>query len=228
MSPSIRETRTAWRLAVFVAPVVVLAALCATPAASAQQAEGWSVRAAGVYYDPAGDSFVDTFLSDGATGVYTVEDAGTGFGLFVAYRWSPRWSVEAGGLLTEVDNDYAFTLDGQTVLDTDSVEVETYLVGVDWHFAPASRTDWTVGLFVAETSFTDAVFLTEVGRTLERSFDDDHGFGVKLGGAWNLGASGWFAGLDARYLVTMQEGEIGGQDLDLDPLIVSAGVGYRF
>ena len=40
--------------------------------------------------------------------------------------------------------------------------------------------------------------------------------------------SPWFLSADLRYLSTLMESEIQGQDLDFDPLILAIGVGVRF
>ena len=59
--------------------------------------------------------------------------------------------------------------------------------------------------------------------------DDDYGFGAKAALDVPFGRErAWRFLSDLRYLVTILESEVPGQDLELSPLILSAGVGYRF
>lgn len=200
----------------------ILAALVLLPAvaATAQPTNGpWSVEAFGAFFSPSGGSF------PAGDATYTLDEDGTGFGLAVNLRLARSWSVEAGALFVDLDNDFRLG----TLADTETMGVEMFWGGVDWHFAPGARLDPTLGVFVAETSYEDVIFLTEAGRRDKFSFDDDYGFGLKVGIDLPLGRSGnWYLTAEARYLQTILEGEVAGQDLDLDPVLVAVGFGYRF
>lgn len=216
-------------------PTLLLLALLTLllPAAPALADGPWSLSATGVWFSPAGDSFsaerAVPLAADGDRTTHTVDDDGTGFGLAVDLRLARRWSVEAGAIFVDVDNDFRLEEGGVVLSDTETMGIELFYVGVDWHLAPDARLDPTLGAFIAETSFEDVTFLTEAGRREKLAFDDDYGFGVKAGIDLPLGRGGsWFLTAEARYLWTIMEAEVAGQDLDLDPLIVAVGAGYRF
>ena len=213
-----------------------LAALLLLPTAVAEAAAGrWSLAVGGVWFSPAGASFTAdrAMVLEGAPApgddrsTHTVDADGTGFALALGYRLAPRWSVEAGALFADLDNDFRLVEGGVALTDTEAMGVEVFFAGVDWHPATDGRLDPTLGVFVAETSFEDVTFLTEAGRREKLAFDDDYGFGVKLGADWRL-AGAWYLSAEARYLWTIMESEVAGEDLDLDPLIVGVGVGWRF
>lgn len=120
-------------------------------------------------------------------------------------------------------------------VDSDSLEIETYLAGVDFHLLSRPRAHLTLGGFVAQSSFSDQLYLTALDRRLIRSFEDETSFGVKVGGAWEFvqtsSGGAWFAAVDGRYSPLTLEGDVQfaeGHELDLDPVILSAGIGYRF
>lgn len=192
----------------------------------------WSVGGYGVGLSPSGDQV--TFVSSPQPGLeeratHSVSDDGTGFGLSVEYRPTRRVSVELGALSVDIDNDFRVESAGVLLTDVEAVGVESYMIGVDWHLTPERRADIQVGLFVAQTEFADVIFLTEAGRRDKLTFDDDHGVGIKLGVDWPFRVeSPWFLSADLRYLSTLMESEIQGQDLDFDPLILAIGVGVRF
>jgi len=80
-------------------------------------------------------------------------------------------------------------------------------------------------------TFDGVIFLTEEGLREKRPFDDDTGFGLKLGVDVALGAeSRWSFNAEVRYLLVLMEAESdsGGRDLDLNPLIGSIGIGFLF
>jgi outer membrane protein W len=147
----------------------------------------------------------------------------------VEYRWRPRLGVELGALVADVDSGFRLESGSATVTDVETMGIESVSLGLNWHLAPERRFDFTLGVFVAQTTFDDVIFLTEVGRPMKLTFDDDHGFGVKaaLEAPFRRGGP-WVVGFELRYLITILESEIAGQDLDLDPVLVLVGVGYRF
>ena len=66
-------------------------------------------------------------------------------------------------------------------------------------------------------------------RAHKLSFDDDLGFGLRAGVDVPIGHGGsWIVSAGLRYLKAILESDGTGEDLDLDPLMVSIGVGYRF
>ncbi|WP_321390541.1 OmpW family outer membrane protein [uncultured Desulfuromusa sp.] len=61
------------------------------------------------------------------------------------------------------------------------------------------------------------------------SIDESFGWAVQAGVDWALGNS-WYANIDFKYLNVETEMKIGGEkyDLDLNPVVIGMGVGYRF
>jgi outer membrane protein len=189
----------------------------------------WIVRGHGVWVSPTGDEVEESRPIPEDRSTLSVSD-GAGFGLGLEYRWTPRLGVELGAMTADLDADFLLETGGVVLTDTETIATTSYSLGLNLHFAPGRRADVYVGGFVAMTAFDDAIFLTEAGLREKRAWDDDYGFGAALGldvpfrpgGAWTFSAS-------ARYLLTILEAEDSTSgDLDLDPLIVTAGVGYRF
>lgn len=214
----------------FVAWGVVAGAL--SPAAiSGQETDSrWTLTASGAWLSPVGDEVTASQGPPFAQQVETqeVSDDATGFALGLAYRWTPRIGVELGFLLVEMDTNFRSEFAGMTFTDSESMDLESVLLGVNWHLTPERRVDVSIGGFVAQTKPEDVIFLTEIGGRAKRVFDDDIGFGVTVGlevpfrpqGAWGLAAS-------VRYLDTILESEMPGQDMDLDPIVATVGVRYR-
>ena len=103
-------------------------------------------------------------------------------------------------------------------------------VASNYHFAPGKRADLYAGVWGGFSYYDDIIF-SFPGEDFDEilRFDDDLGFGVKLGVDVPFKRnSRWIFTSEARYLTTILEGEIAGQDLDVDPLMLSLGVGYRF
>lgn len=192
----------------------------------------FTLRAHGVWLSPAGDQVTVTRSPAGGgeeRTTHQVSADGTGFGLSLAYRVARRISVELGVWAVDVDNDFRLDAAGTTLTDVETMGVKSVYLGVDWHLTPAHRADVRLGLFLAQTEFDDVIFLTAAGRSEKLTFDDDHGAGVRLAVDWPFRPAGrWLLSADLRYLVTLLESEIAGQDLDFDPLVVTAGVGFRF
>ncbi|MGH9381132.1 MAG: outer membrane beta-barrel protein [Thermoanaerobaculia bacterium] len=208
----------------FVAGVLPL-----TPISGQEKDERWTLTAAGAWLSPVGD---EVTVSQGPPlaqqrETQEVSEDATGFALGLEYRWKPRIGVELGLLLVEMDTTFRLELAGMAFADTESMDLESVLLGLNWHLTPERRVDVSIGGFVAQTKPDDVIFLTEIGGRAKRVFDDDIGFGVKVGldvplrpqSAWGLTAS-------VRYLDTILESEMPGQDLDLDPVAVTAGVRY--
>ena len=144
-------------------------------------------------------------------------------------RLGRRWGLEVATLSADLDARFDLDLGIQALADTETSSFELWSLGVNYHLTPERATDVHVGVFAAITYFDDLVFLTEAGRADKLVFDDDVGFGVKLGVDHPLGDSGrWWLTAGVRYLRVILEGEIAGQDGDLDPVIGTVGVGYRF
>ena len=128
------------------------------------------------------------------------------------------------------DADVVLTNDLGTFTSTDSLGLRTITVGANYYFPANGRFLWSVGGFLAET-FSDDVTFTypALGRTDILAFDQDYGLGLKA--AMDLPfapGSPWMFSVEGRYMSTILESEVGNRDLDLNPLVLSLSVAYRF
>lgn len=75
---------------------------------------------------------------------------------------------------------------------------------------------------------TDHVF-PGLNRIEGRAYDQDYGLGVKGAMNWSFAPdSPWILSIEGRYMALLiMESETGG-DVDVDPLVLSIGIGYRF
>lgn len=225
--PPIRHART--RRGLVVTLPVLIGLLVASAAYGAD--ERWSLRAEGIWLSPKDDRAPALLGADGTSGPasYGIDGDGSGFGFGIGYRLTPRLGLALDVVATDLDVALRAETAAGTVEDTESAGFEMVFAGLDWHFAPARRLDVSLGLTAAMTKLEDLVFLTPDGGRQKMTFDDDVGVGLVLGIEWPLAAeSGWRLTGRARYLPTILESDSGSRDLDLDPLIVSAGVAYAF
>lgn len=221
-----------WRRPRRLAVALALAAFLPAGSLVAQEDLRWSVTVSGAWWSPAGgETAVERPgpAGDAERTVLRLDEDGTGFGATLEWRATPRFGCELGVMIVDLDADFRVEADGPALAERDTLGVESVFLGADWHPAPRAAVDVSLGAFVAQTMFDDVIFLAGTGRPEKRTFDDDHGFGAKLGLEWPAARDRrWFVAADARYLLTLLEGEIAGADMDLDPLIVTAGVGLRF
>jgi outer membrane protein W len=229
-APSLAPARLASRAGGFLGLLLVPLVASSWPAAlEAQEPSRFTLRGYGAFLSPTGDAVSVDHPESLERTTHTVTEDGSGFGLSAEYRWRPRLGVELGVLVADVDSGFRLESGSAAVTDVEAMGIESVSLGLNWHLAPERRFDFALGVFVAQTTFDDVIFLTEAGRPVKLTFDDDHGFGVKAGLEAPFRRGGpWVVGFELRYLITILESEIAGQDLDLDPVLVLVGVGYRF
>ena len=197
------------------------------------QGDKWVIRVLPSYLLTATDNSPVTATMPPPLGEETtsqsIEDA-AGFGLGLEYMWSERIGFEIAAFLSSHDSDMVITNDLGTFAASDSTSLRTFTFGANYYFQPNGRVQWSLGGFVPImfVEGTDHVF-TGLGRTEHRDYDQDYGLGVKGGVAWSFAAdSPWTLNLEARYMfLLLMESETVG-DVDVDPLVLSVGVGYRF
>lgn len=157
--------------------------LCAATALSAQDSR-WIVRGFAVgllavddevsVTRPSPDPSIEELTTHG------VSD-GSGFGAGVEFMVRRRLGAEFAAFIGDYDSDFVSKIGASTLTDTEEIGMEMFMLGINYHFTPRQRVDVYGGIFVAMTNFDDVVFLTEAGRREKLSFDDDFGFGLKLG-----------------------------------------------
>jgi len=188
----------------------------------------WRLRFDLSWIDPSG-SFVTTGVG-GRTFESSIE---TGFGAGVRgeYRFSSRLGLELG-VLSAGSVDIASGFSGGTI--TNAVEVSSFspiTVGLNIHLTRGRPIDLYVGPQLALVDYSDVEVRTTVGGARARiSVDTDVGWGVIVGLDFPLGERGWLIQTNLRYIGTdmKDSGGVISFDNEFDPLILSAGFGYRF
>jgi opacity protein-like surface antigen len=213
---------------ILVAGLVAWALAAAAPARgqpSSDEDSRWILRGYALAYST-GDE-VRT-ASGGETTLFGIDD-GSGFGLDLEFRLSPRLGLEGAVFVGDIDGTLVIEGPGPAMRDTQDIGFEVFSVGANYHLMPDRRFDLAVGGFVANHYFDVVTFDFPSGRSERLSFDADYGFGAKLGADVSLGReSNWVVGAELRYLLSILEAESGGRDLDANPVVLSVGLGYRF
>jgi outer membrane protein W len=209
-------------------PLIAIPTLLLAASAAAQE-NPWIVRGLASYLATAdGDSAVvlgqpeETFRQ-------SVED-GASLGFSVEYLWRDRLGIEAAAFLSSHDVEMVLSNDLGAFSATDSTRFRLFTFGVNYHFESEGRVRWSAGGFVPLlfADGTDHVF-PGLDRTERRAYDQDYGLGVKAGLEWFFAPdSPWTLTVEGRYmfLLLMESETIG--DIDVDPAVLTAGLGYRF
>lgn len=193
----------------------------------------WIIRGGGVYAATASDESVSIVSLAPPLNqehrTLSISD-GPGLNIGLEYLLNERVGLEIAFLVTSHDADVVMTNDLGTFTATDSLGLRTFTFGANYHFSTKGRPRWSVGGYLAET-FSDDVTLNfpGLGRTETLAFDQDYGLGLKAGMDLPFAPGGpWTLSVEGRYLFTILESEAGDSDLDLNPIVLSLNVGYRF
>jgi outer membrane protein W len=146
---------------------------------------------------------------------------GIGIGLELEYRVQRRIGVEFTTLLGDIESDLVLETGELPLADSQDIGFTAVTLGVNYHFIPDARADLYVSLFLESSEYDDVTYqFPAAGRSVTRLLDDDPGFGMKVGVDVPLKRDHpWtFAG-GVRHLRG---------PLDIKPVIISAGIGYRF
>ncbi len=199
---------------------LLLGMLAALPAL-AQAPVDFSVFASWV--DAQGDNLLDP-------GVETNFESGDGFGVAVNWYWGQRFSTELSASALSLDAGLDF--DGQPTVDFGSVDLTPIIGTFQFHFARDSFIDPYVGVGAAYVLADDIASddLDQLGiGTIE--VDDEityvlnAGLGVRFTGNFGLYLDGKYVPLEPA---TRAPGDEEDFDLEINPLIVSAGLRFRF
>jgi hypothetical protein len=209
-----------------VLPFLAAALLLVSLASPCAAGERWSLYGYGLLFEPTGDSIG---LERTLPTAQFVEEGGTGFGAELEWRWNRRLSLATGIFFLDLDSDLRLGTGGTALEERQSFGVYAPYFGADWHLSPDSRTDVRLGAFVAQLNFEDIIYFDGTPNREILRYDDDFGFGLRLGvdHAWRKGGP-WSLRAEVRYLVVLLESENAGEDLDLDPLLLTLGIAYRF
>lgn len=210
--------------------LTLIVVLLATGAASAATpAERFCLRVFGVGLAVAGDEIRLSGPAANGDARFTLAD-GSAVGFELEYLWRPRIAVELMAHFGDYDAALEPAVGARGPASRGSLGSETYTLGVNYRAPTPGRVELTLGAF-GGFSYYDDITLAQpaTGRPEVFRFDDDLGFGAKVGLDLPLGAERrWLASLVVRYQSSILEGEVAGQDMDVDPLSLALGVGYRF
>lgn len=127
------------------------------------------------------------------------------------------------------------------VFEPIDLRVTPLTLGLHVHFTPGAAVDVYAGPLLAWVAYGDlrvtgGLQILEgdlvVGPfTQSLGVDDDFAFGAKLGADVGLGAGPWSLALAATWIDTgfsVQRVPVPAASVDVDPIFVSLGLGYRF
>lgn len=164
-----------------------------------------------------------------AEGVTIEFDDARGFGASLNHFWTDRFSTEIGATALRSD-DGGLSIDRQRLLRTGELKMIPITVAAQWHFNRHARFDPYVGAGVAyvltDDLQSDDLDAVDIG-TVE--IDDGIGWVAEAGGT--LAISNRFGvAFDAKYIRFRPDSGPPGDTvkLELDPLVLSAGVRIRW
>ena len=155
---------------------------------------------------------------------------GNGWRLDLEYLVTRKIGIELAVFAGELDTSMTVVGGGMTSTTGSDTKMEVFSLGANYHFTRDARADVFAGAFIANSYFDGTLFEFE-DPALDRklAFDADFGFGIRAGVDFPVTRnSHWILSLGLRYLSTVLETEMGGNDVDGDAVMGSLGVGYRF
>ena len=229
--------------------LLVLGILVLAAAAGAAAREGYIVRFAGASIHPTGDLSLDESdsipLGDGTTleeRIQATVEADSAFGFCIDFerRFNDRFGL--GFTVMRAEHDIAMSGRGSVTVRDDAtnavlvqvsesldmplgdVDMTPILVGANFHFGGSEKLDLYAGPFIGLIDFGD---LTFEGERL--AFKDEFAWGATLGLDVPFGQGGGAFSAAARYMIAGAEvDEVDSDTMEIDPLVVMFGLGYRF
>ena len=169
------------------------------------------------------------------------EVAGSGVGvntdvvpeLDITYKFAQNWGVEL--ILATSQHD----VDGQGTLAAVGEVIDSMVLPptltLQYHFDPVGRLYPYLGVGVNYTLFYDEEVtggLSAPGATVD--VEPSWGYALQVGADWNVQGN-WYTNVDLKYIdidttANFLNTAVGAAsvDVDIDPLVIGFGVGYRF
>jgi outer membrane protein W len=192
-------------------------------------ASPWILRLYGAGADSSGDSIMtgpvrsdpSDLLSPFVTTKRTIGD-GNGFGLGLERLVGARLGVELDALFLDLDGNRVFDFGDDWTMTNPGVGMDAVSLGLNYHLTPDKMIDVFVGPFVSAVDYSDSGFNVD-----EPKFGSEIGVGAKLGADFYFGSqSPWALSTSIRYLAASAGDDA--NEFDVDPLIGTIGIGYRF
>lgn len=163
---------------------------------------------------------------------------GDGAGLALERRLSERFGVELGLMVMDLEGRLMFDLaspvagggfgDALWGMNQGEVSSVSLTAGLNYHPLLHRRTDVYLGPFVGLVRL-DGVTISDLGESFRLDFGDEMVYGVRLGLDVPLRSGGqWALTAGLRWMRLAVEEPAVGTALDVDPLIASVGLAFRF
>lgn len=215
----------------FKVAVVVLAVLAAMPLAA--QSRSVDIYGFATWVDPSGDSVFD---ADGVDDARVEFDSEQGFGVAVNVFFSNRISAEFAASVVEPDVVFRSDNPAFPFLTGGQLEMIPITATLQFHFNPEGRVDPYIGAGAAYVLFDRVDNFGDVGGIDVDAidFDDDVGLVVNAGLTFDITPS-FAVYLDGKYVpvsssatASFATGPGTATEIDINPLILSAGLGFQF
>ncbi|MCB1034356.1 MAG: outer membrane beta-barrel protein [Acidobacteria bacterium] len=154
--------------------------------------------------------------------------SGAGLGIGAEYLVSDRIGVEASLIVGQVGFTFQRDLNDDWGHDDDDARFVSLTAGPNFHLIPDGAVDLYLGPFIGFAEIHDVEFRT-LGSTQTFNFDSEFIWGAQIGLDIPFGSSPWGFHLGGRWM-DMSIGDNGPDvpELQLDPLLFTAGFAYRF
>ncbi len=196
-----------------------LAMGAASFSAQAIQEGDMFMRFTATQVDPNDDSTGFT----GATTVFPEVDSSTNLGITFVYMLSNNLGLE---LLAALPFEHDITVEGMGKVGSTKELPPT--LSIQYYFNPESKFRPYVGAGLNYTIFFNDTTVPALGGDLE--LDDSFGLAVQAGIDFDINKN-WFLNADIRYInieTTATIAAVGSSDVDINPTVISVGVGYKF
>lgn len=189
----------------------------------------WVFRFFGAGADTSGDSIMtgpvredpNDLLSPFVSTKRMIGD-GTGFGLGLERLINDRFGVELDAVFIDLDGDRVVDHGEDWTMSSPGVGFDAISLGLNVHLTPAKKYDIFVGPFISNVSYSAGAF-----NATEEGFGSETGIGAKLGADFYFGwESPWALATSIRYLAASAGDD--GNEFDVDPLVATVGLGFRF
>ncbi len=182
----------------------------------------WRLRTELAAFDPTGHI---TESAQGVTEVHRELETAGAIGLTIEYRHSYYFGLNIGLLRSR-----SFSANQSTSNEPAQIgNVTPLTAGLNFHLTPENPIDAYIGAFVAWVNYGDATF-NNAGTNQRVRIGSDYGWGLIAGADIPLGRRGWTMHGSFRYLKTRLQSDAGPLQVqgDINPIIVSVGIGFRF
>jgi outer membrane protein len=209
--------------------VLLVISICAFPILAQAEDGSWKLRGRIINISPNDDSAA---ILD--TGTTVSVDSATTLEVDVTYMFNESWGLEVIAALA--GHDLSTTGGALAGADAGTVDVLPPTITAQYFFETGGKVHPYLGAginFTAFPSYDLSADLRGLGVT-DIDFDSSFGFAANAGLDIDLNG-GWLFNLDLKYITIGTDAELQTADgplatieVDIDPFVFGAGVGYRF